>query len=202
MYSNARRYSASLIVISLVFVGLLVCANGANVPQNNILFDLSTAEGCTVTPLYADGGVIAEADGEFRGVEKLQVAFSANEGMQYAIFVLQGKTAELSESTLRYACQFEGEQTVDRLLYPDRLEAGEYHVVLSSPTGKETLATFSIRTEILKGDVDLDGNITIKDVLLALQALVNGDNAGVPDMNNDGSASLRDILQLMKLCVM
>lgn len=47
------------------------------------------------------------------------------------------------------------------------------------------------------GDLDGDGRLGIPDVLLALRAILNEENAAV-DMNKDGKLSLADVLRLMK----
>ena len=53
--------------------------------------------------------------------------------------------------------------------------------------------------EILLGDVDDDGSVTIKDVLCLVQALLDNEDVDNGDMNSDGGISLIDVVLIVKL---
>ena len=48
------------------------------------------------------------------------------------------------------------------------------------------------------GDVDLDGQISVQDVLLVLRSILNRESLDLSDLNNDGCCSLKDVVVLLK----
>ena len=49
------------------------------------------------------------------------------------------------------------------------------------------------------GDLDGDGVISVKDVLITINALLNGTALEGADMNGDGKITLIDVLRVLKL---
>ena len=53
----------------------------------------------------------------------------------------------------------------------------------------------------VEGDFNGDGQVTIMDVMLALNALLNNQTLENSDMNGDGEFSLIDVLRVLKQIV-
>ena len=69
------------------------------------------------------------------------------------------------------------------------------------PAGDVTVTAAFEECSIDVGDVNSDGAITIADVLIILQSVLNGSEISNADMNSDGELSLIDVLRVLKLCV-
>lgn len=55
--------------------------------------------------------------------------------------------------------------------------------------------------EIVHGDLDGDGTVSVKDVLTSLRAVLSGSSLDGADMNGDGEVNLLDILRMLKASV-
>ena len=83
--------------------------------------------------------------------------------------------------------------------------SGEYYAWISAvnscgSTDSEGIR-FSVRTDMLLGDVNDDGSIDLKDVTFMRRALAGWDvtiNEATADVNKDGSFDLKDVVVLRR----
>ncbi len=97
---------------------------------------------------------------------------------------------------VEYHMSKEGLDSVDIVYTATALSADIREYRDSAESDYSTPRTYTVEKPL--GDVDGDGIITLADTLSALQSLLNGDIQHVPDMNEDGTIGLLDVLRLLK----
>lgn len=176
-----KKLSAVLaILLALTLLTTAALASGAQTTP--VVYGLSVESGYSVSFKTADGAAAGTATGTvgtstgtvYKGAAKLELSFSGEDGVQYAVFLLKGSEVP-TQSSIRYIDQTEG-TSVKFTVYPyDLSETGEYKLYVSSTsTGYKLVASFSVtdnweEAPYTLGDVDMDGRITASDASLVLQ---------------------------------
>lgn len=65
-------------------------------------------------------------------------------------------------------------------------------VVAFEPTGRSSVTTYTVNVTVGSGDVNHDGRVTIDDLYLAFQRLINGPYDAAADLDANGSLSTND----------
>jgi hypothetical protein len=65
-------------------------------------------------------------------------------------------------------------------------------VVAFEPTGRSSITTYTVTVTVGSGDVNRDGRVTIDDLYLAFQRLINGPYDSAADLDANGSLSTND----------
>ena len=92
----------------------------------------------------------------------------------------------------------------------DTVEYGSYVISVQALEtynyAEEAVETASVSAEVtitettaVAGDVDGDGRVTVKDVLLLARAIVNGRTVGNGDVNGDKKVNLLDVVNIVQL---
>lgn len=144
-------------------------------------------EGLTLTAFDA-----AETDG-------IIVQGAADLDLPYRFAVLndtvENKTVKQAIATL----QLQTAQTVAPGIYTLTLMPVEaYNADKSALTAVGIGATITVSTAAV-GDIDGDGSVALKDVMLLLCAVVNDQTVENGDLNGDNKISLVDVIRVMKL---
>lgn len=58
--------------------------------------------------------------------------------------------------------------------------------------------TVNIHKNIIPGDIDGDGNVTVTDALMLIRAVTNARFVENGDVNGDGKVGLVDVIKVMK----
>jgi hypothetical protein len=66
-------------------------------------------------------------------------------------------------------------------------------IVAFEPSGKSSVTTYTVNVTVGSGDVNHDGRVTIDDLYLAFQRLVNGPYDSAADLDANGTLSTNDI---------
>lgn len=81
----------------------------------------------------------------------------------------------------------------------DSIETFNYNEDAIETVSVDAEVIYAPEAEIILGDIDGDGIVTIKDVLTILKAILNDTSIENGDLNSDGKLSLIDVLRVMKL---
>lgn len=174
-----RIFAAALCLVLVLGCGGAVFA--ASETAADRLYDLTVAEGFTITPLDADGAAITAAEVNmdededmetvYSAAEMLELGFTGEADQQYAVFLLYGGEIP-TESNIRYIYQLPGvDGAMTATIIPTEMaEPGTYYVCLSSYDEYVTVGSFEVSApEYVLGDVNADGYITAYDASLVLQ---------------------------------
>lgn len=143
--------------------------------------------------VFADS-TVPEADGFIlMGAEKdgvYSITALSNDGtdkyIDATVTLVYTHGEEMAEGEYLFAV------TVPELYNADR------KTLIATPVSAEVTVTYE---EVLKGDINGDGMITVSDALTALKAVVNSSYAANADMNGDGHVNLLDVIRILKQIV-
>ena len=141
------------------------------------------------------------------------VGNAATSSSGFALTMQEKLTLPYEAALLNMSMQ---EATVDtqvlRLTFAvdDTVEYGSYAISVESLEtynyAEETVETASVSAEVtitettaVAGDIDGDGRVTVKDVLLLARAIVNGRTVGNGDVNGDKKVNLLDVVNIVQL---
>ncbi|MBQ7661231.1 MAG: hypothetical protein IJS44_04185 [Clostridia bacterium] len=132
-----------------------------------------------------------EVDQLYRTTENFIAAKLGLDGTYIAVAVPEGKTVARA--------------SVDGKVYENvAVEDGNAFVLAADQENYSVTLDFTDDTSTTTnigstpGDIDGDNAVTVRDALLAIRALVNGERVKNADMNGDGKFSLADIIRLLK----
>ena len=158
-------------------------------------FKVNAPDGFTLTSAEA---LVGNADATSSGFaltmqEKLTLPYEA------AVLNMSMQEATVDAAVLKLT--FTVDDTVEKgthVLTVESLETYNY--------AEETVETASVSAEVtitettaVAGDIDGDGRVTVKDVLLLARAIVNGRTVGNGDVNGDKKVNLLDVVNIVQL---
>lgn len=156
------------------------------------LFEPDNTDAATdVNATIADAGYLA-VDEIYRSTESFIAAKTGLDGTYLAVAIPEGNTVE---SATVDGVVYDSVNTEDGKAFVLASDSENYAITLDFTDG--TSETTYIGT--LHGDVNGDYTISIHDALLALHALVNGEEATNADVSGDGKLSLLDVIRIMKM---
>jgi len=182
-----------LLALILAFAMLSTVVVGAAEAKPQGVYITSVATGYELTALAANTDPDSDEkfmppstrveNGEtiYENTIAFELSFTGAKDVQYVVFLLNGKATSADEpirpgqSNIRYIDQEGGTGAkLTFVPYPDDItEPGDYSVYLSSSEDEGTyteVATFTVTAKPgLKGDVNLDGKVTVDDAILLLK---------------------------------
>lgn len=210
-----KKLSAVLaIVLALTLLTPAALASGAQTTP--VVYGLSVESGYSVSFKTADGAAAGTATGTvgnstgtvYKGAAKLELSFSGEDGVQYAVFLLKGSEVP-TQGSIKYIDQTEG-SNVKFTVYPyDLSETGEYRLYVSSTsTGYKLVASFSVtdnweEAPYTLGDVNMDGKIDVIDASVILRYAANLDTLtdtqkAAADVNRDNTIDVIDASAVLR----
>lgn len=210
-----KKLSAVLaIVLALTLLTPAALASGAQTTP--VVYGLSVESGYSVSFKTADGAAAGTATGTvgnstgtvYKGAAKLELSFSGEDGVQYAVFLLKGSEVP-TQGSIKYIDQTEG-SNVKFTVYPyDLSETGSYGLYVSSTSaGYKQVATFSVTSSweeapYVLGDVNGDNAVNSVDALYVLQynaylIELNDTQKKAADVNSDNAINSVDALLILQ----
>ena len=143
------------------------------------------------------------------------VGNAATSSSGFALTMQEKLTLPYEAALLNMSMQ---EATVDAQVFSltfavdDTVEYGSYAISVQALEtynyAEETVETASVSAEVtitettaVAGDIDGDGRVTVKDVLLLARAIVNGRTVGNGDVNGDKKVNLLDVVYVVQRIV-
>lgn len=210
-----KKLSAVLaILLALTLLTPAALASGAQTTP--VVYGLSVESGYSVSFKTADGAAAGTATGTvgnstgtvYKGAAKLELSFSGEDGVQYAVFLLKGSEVP-TQGSIKYIDQTEG-SNVKFTVYPyDLSETGSYGLYVSSTSaGYKQVATFSVTSSweeapYVLGDVNGDNAVNSVDALYVLQynaylIELNDTQKKAADVNSDNAINSVDALLILQ----
>ena len=141
------------------------------------------------------------------------VGNAATSSSGFALTMQEKLTLPYEAALLNMSMQ---EATVDAQVFSltfavdDTVEYGSYEISVQALEtynyAEEAVETASVSAEVtitettaVAGDIDGDGRVTVKDVLLLARAIVNGRTVGNGDVNGDKKVNLLDVVNIVQL---
>jgi len=149
--------------------------NGVSMTEGYTIKLLNSAD--TRVPAVEDT-VDEESLNVHKNVVKLELTFDESKivaDQQYVVMLLSGGETIPTNGNIRYIDQDTAEDGF--VIYPDQMsQSGEYNVVVSSTSGKEVAAKFTVVEPPYKmGDVDGDNAVTPSDAAKILRMVVGAE---------------------------
>ena len=216
-----RLISVMLSIVMIVSImGSTVFAETADASASGI-YALQVEAGVTVVPMTENKTAIESKkvliDGaeqmEYENAQRFQVTVSDTEDQKYyLIMVIEGDGAP-TESNMKYIDQktSDGDNLVFDV-FPSELVSGKtYHIALSDnggvTEGLTNVASFKYYAgSYMLGDIDMDGEITATDAMMALQYSVDAIELSdqeflAGDVDKDGEITATDAMLILQYSV-
>ena len=207
---------SAVLAIDLALTLLTPAALASGAQTTPVVYGLSVESGYSVSFKTADGAAAGTATGTvgnstgtvYKGAAKLELSFSGEDGVQYAVFLLKGSEVP-TQGSIKYIDQTEG-SNVKFTVYPyDLSETGSYGLYVSSTSaGYKQVATFSVTSSweeapYVLGDVNGDNAVNSVDALYVLQynaylIELNDTQKKAADVNSDNAINSVDALLILQ----
>lgn len=201
----------------------VVCTNCATVLNENIVIEIDPANHEGNAYIHSDSGLVCAnckaataapaPDGFTLTSAEALIGNADATSSGFALTMQEKLTLPYEAALLNMSMQ---EATVDMQVFSltfavdDTVEYGSYVISVQALEtynyAEETVETASVSAEVtitettaVAGDIDGDGRVTVKDVLLLARAIVNGRTVGNGDVNGDKKVNLLDVVYVVQL---
>ena len=168
------RKIGKIVLLTGVLALLLCAAAFAAEPASAGVKDVTASEGYTLTPLTADGGTVAAADGFYADAVRFTLTGPATAEMQYLVFALSSEGVPKQDNIVYIDQLKASDASITFSVYPSDMVSGQtyYIYVVGTDRSYTQVASFVYYMPYTMGDVNADGAIDTSDALIILQYAV------------------------------
>ena len=221
-----KKILAIILAAAMLLSLFSIAALAAEAPSEGGIYDVTVAEGyaatATVTPLDETGAEVAKTSAEiddaavdfYANAVQLKIELTGVTVGNYYLVLAQNDDKTPNVENIVYIDQITATETTDATettvtfrVFPNKLDSGvTYHVYLSSTeNAREKLVSFKSYVAYTRGDVNVDGFVTLQDAIMVLKKIANNLDPDLTpnqelaaDADENGSIGVIDVLFILQ----